>query len=80
MIIPYGMQWVPHSIACKAFLPKMLHLNLVMPLDQIFHLQVIQGIEEQIKYHPKEAMTNLKCKIFYRTSDSVCLAHRWHEK
>lgn len=36
-------------------------MNLIMPLGHIFHLQEIQGIEEQIKYHPKEAMTNLKC-------------------
>lgn len=40
---------------------KCLTMNLIMPLGHIFHLQEIQGIEEQIKYHPKEAMTNLKC-------------------
>lgn len=74
-----GYDVSPHSIT-YVFLPKMLNPNLSMPLDPSFHLQEIQEVKGQIKYHPKEAMTNLKCKIFYRTTDSVSLMHQWHEK
>ena len=47
----------PMKYSCQ----KRLTMNLTTPLRQIFYLQEAQGIGKQIRYHPKEAMTNLKC-------------------